>query len=432
MRRLLKNRVAGNAAWMIGCKVAQAVLGLVISMLTARYLGPGNYGLINYAASLTLFAGPVAQLGLTSTLVFEAVDNPGCEETVFGSAIAVSAVSSLLCMIGITLFARIAAPGETATICVCGIYSILLLTQAAELIQYWFQAKLLSKYVAAVTLAAYALMSGYQVVLLLTGMSVEWYAAAKTLEHGMIAAALLIVQRWLSGRRLRISFRMMKKLVLNSRYYMLSGLLVLAFGQADRIMIRWMIDDAAMGFYSAAVVCANLTDFVFMAIIDSFRPAILEAHNRDRTAYEEGISGLYSIVIWAALLQSVLITALAGPMVRILYGESYMPAVGALRILVWYTAFSYIGSARLIWIQAEALQRLLWKINLCGALCNIGLNAILIPGWGIEGAAVASLATQMFVNVGIGFILPSLRDHNKLLLRGADIRCVSSVIKKWI
>ena len=44
-----------NASWIIGCKLAKAVLTLIVTMLTARYLGPSNYGLINYAASIVTF-----------------------------------------------------------------------------------------------------------------------------------------------------------------------------------------------------------------------------------------------------------------------------------------------------------------------------------------------------------------------------------------
>ena len=52
MGLLLKNRVFKNASWIIGCKVAQMIINLVVGMLTARYLGPSNYGVINYAASI--------------------------------------------------------------------------------------------------------------------------------------------------------------------------------------------------------------------------------------------------------------------------------------------------------------------------------------------------------------------------------------------
>ena len=65
----MNNKVIKNASWMIGCKIAQSVISLIIGMLTARYLGPSNYGLISYAASIAVFLLPLMQLGLIKTLV---------------------------------------------------------------------------------------------------------------------------------------------------------------------------------------------------------------------------------------------------------------------------------------------------------------------------------------------------------------------------
>lgn len=49
---MLHNKTIQNAKWIIGCKIVQSLLQMVVGMLSARYLGPSNYGLINYAASI--------------------------------------------------------------------------------------------------------------------------------------------------------------------------------------------------------------------------------------------------------------------------------------------------------------------------------------------------------------------------------------------
>ena len=56
-----------NAAWIMICKVLQALVQLIVGMLSARYLGPSGYGLLSYAAALTAFAIPLMQLGLKLT-----------------------------------------------------------------------------------------------------------------------------------------------------------------------------------------------------------------------------------------------------------------------------------------------------------------------------------------------------------------------------
>ena len=70
------NKIAKNATWIIVCRIVQAVFGLIINMLTARYLGPSNFGLITYAASLVAFVLPILQLGFNNILVQELVQHP--------------------------------------------------------------------------------------------------------------------------------------------------------------------------------------------------------------------------------------------------------------------------------------------------------------------------------------------------------------------
>ena len=64
IKHLINNKVFKNASWIIFCKIVQAVLNLVVTMLSARYLGPSGYGLINYAASVVAFVTPIMQLGV--------------------------------------------------------------------------------------------------------------------------------------------------------------------------------------------------------------------------------------------------------------------------------------------------------------------------------------------------------------------------------
>lgn len=417
LQKLIKNKIAENATWIIVCKAIQAILGLVITMLTARLYGPKDYGAVSYAASLTVFVTPIAQLGLTSTLVGELVTHPSDEGEILGTAILSSLVSGALCILGISAFTYLSQPDAPITILVCTLYSLSLLAQSVELVQYWFQAKLLSKYVAVLTLIAYAITSIYQLIILLTGKNLLLYAISKGIEYALIAAGLLVVYRHLNGKRLRFSIGRFVSLFRRSGFYMLSGLMVVLLGQSDRIMIANMLGEKEVGLYSAAVVCANLTEFVFLAIIDSFRPVIIAARRHEKSKYEMQLARLYAIVIYLALLQSIVIAVLAKPIIRIMYGAAYDGSISILRLLVWYTAFSYIGSARMIWIFAEGQQRLLCLMNFMGAVLNIVLNRMLIPIWGASGAAFASLVTQIFANFLLDWLLPTMRPNHRILMR---------------
>ncbi len=426
------SRVLNNASWIIGCKTVQALLGLVVTMLSARYLGPSGYGLINYAAAIVAFAVPVMQLGLDSTLVQEMIQCPEREGETLGTALAMCTVSGFVCFVGVIAFAGVANHGETDAIAVCALYSILLIFQALEMVRYWFQAKLLSKYPAVVMLIAYVMVSAYKIVLLVAGSSIYWFAVSQALDFAIIAVALLVIYRRLGTGRLSVSFVRAKAMLSRSWYYIISGLMVAIFAQADRVMLKMMLDETAVGYYSAAAACAGMTSFVFAAIIDSARPALLEKKRYDQAGFEKGMTLLYAIVIGLALVQSVLITLCSGFLVKILYGAAYAAAVPTLRIIVWYTTFSYLGGARTIWILAEERQKYLWVIHSLGALGNILLNAVLIPVWGINGAAAASLITQIFANVIMGYIVKAIRPNNRLMLRALNPRIWLNEIRNFL
>ncbi len=412
------NRVLKNASWIIICRVVQAVLALIISMITARYLGPSNYGLLNYAMSVVAFVLPVMRLGLTSILVQEFISEPEKEGETLGTSIILSLISAVVCVIGVNLFVSLANAGETDTLIVCALYSSILIFQVFEVFNYWFQSKLQAKYSSIIALIAYGVVSAYKIYLLITQKSIYWFSVANTLDYLIIAVGLFVIYKKRCGQKLSFNKKRAKKLLSVSKFYIISDLMVVVFAQTDRVMLKAMIDNAATGYYSAAITCAGMTQFVFAAIIDSMRPTIFEGKKVSEEAYKLNLARLFSIITYMSLLQSIFMTLLAPIIIRILYGTQYTASISALQIVVWYTTFSYLGSARNIWILAEGKQKYLWQINLFGALANVILNAVLIPILGVNGAAIASLVTQFLTNVVTGYIFKPISGVNEIIVKG--------------
>ena len=106
MKRFFKKAIVKNASWLIGGKVLQMVISLLVGLFTARYLGPSNYGLINYATAYTAFFMAFCTLGINFVLVKEFVDHPEDEGVIIGSTLVLRGISSLLsagmivCLVG--------------------------------------------------------------------------------------------------------------------------------------------------------------------------------------------------------------------------------------------------------------------------------------------------------------------------------------------
>lgn len=424
------NKVAKNAGWIIGIRIVRAIVALLINMLTARYLGPSNFGLITYVSSLVEFVLPITQLGFNNVLVQEIVNDNDAEGAILGTSITLSLLSSLCCIVGVISFAFIANPGEPTTVLVCFLYSIVLVFQACDHIEFWYQAKLMSKYTSVIALVSYVLVSAYKIYLLVTAKNVYWFALSHALDYAFISTGCIVLYRKLGERKLSFSLEVGKMLFSKSKHYILSSMMVTIFAQTDKIMIKKILNESATGYYGAAVACAGMTSFVFVAIIDSFRPLIFEGQKESKGTFKRRLTMLYSIIIYFSLAQSVGISVLAKWIIRVLYGTAYDPAISTLQIIVWYTTFSYIGAVRNIWILANDKQKYLWQINMSGAIANVVINTVLIPLMGINGAAVASLITQLFTNVIVGYIIKPIRHNNRILFESLNPKYLIDVVGK--
>lgn len=180
--------------------------------------------------------------------------------------------------------------------------------------------------------------------------------------------------------------------------------------------IRHMLNESEVGYYSTALSLCNTWVFVLSAIIDSLYPTILQCFGKDNTLFEKRNKQLYAIVFYVSVVASSFISILASPIVRILYGTSYAPAASPLRIITWYTAFSYLGIARNAWVVSYQKQNYLKYLYVGSALTNVILNALLIPVMGASGAALASLVTQMSTILVFPALIKDLRPNVKLMI----------------
>ena len=161
IKEILHSKVTKNAGWIIGGKIVQMLINLVVGVITARYLGPSNFGLINYAGAYTAFFSSFCTLGINSVIVNEFINNPDATGEIIGTTLGLRAISSFLSALTIIGIVFIVDMGEKTTILVVALCTIGLLFQIFDTFNYWFQARLQSKTTAIITLIAYVVTSLY-------------------------------------------------------------------------------------------------------------------------------------------------------------------------------------------------------------------------------------------------------------------------------
>lgn len=396
-------------------KIFHMFLSFLMSLLMARYLGPANYGILNYAAAYCTFFTAFCTLGINSVIIKDFVDHPDEEGEAIGTTLTLRLISSVLSLVTIIGIVSIVDRGDTVTIRVVALYSISLVFQAFDTLQQWFQAKLQSKYYAIATLISFTIASAYKALLLIMGMSVEWFAISNSIDYLLAALVLYIFYKKKNGPSFSFSLNKAKSLLSVSSSYILSGLMVAIYSATDKLMLMQMLDESSVGYYSLAVQISSMWVFVLSAIIDSMKPPIMEYHNTDKALYLRMNKRMYAIVFYLSLGASLLICLVAPLLIEIIYGSAYLPSVSPLRIVVWYVAFSYLGVARDAWIVCERKQKYLKYLYLGSAFLNVILNYTLIPLWSVNGAAIASLLTQMSTIFVFPLMFRELRPNVKLI-----------------
>jgi O-antigen/teichoic acid export membrane protein len=235
---------------------------------------------------------------------------------------------------------------------------------------------------------------------------------------------LLLAYRKNGGPRFSFSMKKARQLLSRSSGFILSGLMVAVYASTDKLMLKQMLSEAAVGHYALATSLSTMWCFALLAIINSMAPGIVRLFSTDREAYLRRNRQLYAIVFYLCVLASGVICLLAEPIIRILYGESYLGAVAPLRIVVWYTAFSYLGVARNTWMVCENRQKYLKYLYLAAAAVNVILNLLLIPAFGGAGAAAASLVTQTVTILVMPALIRPLRPNARMMLQAIALKGV--------
>ena len=414
---VLKNKEIKNAGWIIAGRIAQMVLSFLISIFTARYLGPSNFGIINYVGAYVSFFTSLCTLGINSVIIKEFVDNPDEQGKTIGTAIVLRAVSSMLSSVTIVGIVSVVDRGEPVTIAVSGLCSIALIFQIFDTINFWFQSKYQSKGTAIAGLAAYIVTSIYKIILLVLQKSVVWFAFASSVDYMIIAVFLFQAYRKYEGPKLQFSWQKGKYLLSRSYHYILSGMMVAIYGQTDRLMLKQMLDETVVGYYSLAVAINTMWVFVLQAVIDSISPTIISLYkSRDVDAFKRKNRQLYAIIIYTSVFVAIMFGFFGRYAIVLLYGSEYEPAAKLLKIIAWYTIFSYLGVSRNAWIVCTNNQKYLKHMYFSAAVVNVLLNLCFIPIWGATGAAVASLATQILTGIIFPCFIRQMRPNVKLMV----------------
>ena len=388
-------RILFNIAWLFGDRMLRIVLGLVVGIWLARYLGPADFGLLSFALAFVALFGSLATLGLQDVVVREIVRDSATAGVTLGTAFGLQLAGGILACILALWLSSVANAGDTTVRILVSILAITLLFRTGDTSRYWFASQVQSKFVVWGESAVFVAASLARVGLILAGAAIVAFAWLALVEAVVTCLVLLFLYvSWGAGPvAWRFDFKTARRMLKDSWPLILSGLAISLYMRIDQVMLGYLVNDQAVGVYSAATKLSEVWYFVPMAIVGSVYPSIIAAKERGGSFYERRLQQLYDTMVLLACGFALPLSIISGWLVVTVYGSAYADAGAVLAIHVWAGIFVGLGAASSKWLLTENLSKQVLYRSLIGAALNVILNLLLIPTLGVKGAAVATIVS---------------------------------------
>lgn len=387
-----------NTGWLLFEQLFRMVMALFVGVWVARYLGTERFGLYSYSFSFVMLFTTIGTLGLDEVVTRELIRRPFDQNNILGTAFLLRVLGSFLMIFIILLVLKVQSSSPEVSNLVY-ILSVSIALQSFRVVDFYFQAKVLSRFVVIANSFSVVVSNVLKIIFILNEMPLILFVWVFFVENILACTFSTIFflknNKGFNYKHLTFNLPIARSLLRDSWPYIFSGLLVTVYMKIDQVMIKELKGAVEVGVYAAAVRLSEVWYFIPIAISSSLFPAIIEAKENSIEKYKDSLQRLYDLMVLMAFAISIVLTFFSDFIVQVVYGESFNEASSILTIHVWTGAFVFLGVVSGKWFLSENLRALTILRTVCGVIVNIILNFALIPKLGGKGAAIATLLSQV-------------------------------------
>lgn len=381
-----------NTGWMFFGQIFSLASSFFVGVWIARYLGPQDYGVVNYAVSFVGIFGFLNSLGIGSVLYRDLLNFPEQKNSLLGTSFL------LLILSGVTSFLVIVIASfifEKISInrLIMILYSSSFIFSATWIIQTFFQSRVQAKKNIKIQVLSTIFSSVLKIILIFFGGGIVWLTLIFVLENAFNAIGN-VINYYLSGFSIidwRFDFFIARRIISSSWLLMLVSASDYIFFKIDQVVIRFFMGDMAVGLYAVAVKIVEVWYFVPTIICSSLLPAIINSRKRSLAIYYNRLNKLLLLLLGLGFLISILITLLSPFIIDIFFGDEYIKSINILKIYIWSNMGLFLGWGLNQYFLSENKLKMIFYFSFGAMSLNIFLNFVFIPVFGLNGAALATL-----------------------------------------
>lgn len=398
----LARKVAVNTALLVVGRIMVVIGGVLSVAFASRYLGLDEYGALTTAFAYVALFEILTDLGVFTMASREIAQRPGEERRIVGNVAGLTAAVSVVVIAVAWGLALLVYPGGGNNADIREGIAILLvqLAMAAPIgaarahfvaNQRAYLAALgeVSQAVVTVLVTAAALVFDWGFAGVMAGLASGRVAQAivmwAAMSRGVRGAFAVDLAYW--RRLLTLALPLGATMIINYLYF-----------RFDVLLLGWLRDPEDVAIYGLAYKVIEAFIVLPSYFMITLFPEIAKmdaASDRLRDLVGQALS------VMELLALPILIGALvlAEPIVVIVGGDDYAGAASVLRILMFGLAISFLNGVYGNALVALGRQSRLFYLSLLVFAVNIAMNLVLIPVWGVEGAAIAVSISEVIAFV---------------------------------
>lgn len=388
-------RVVSNSAILMVSQVLSRLIRMILVIFAARLLGDESYGQFTFALSFTTLFWIITDLGIHQLIIRELARKPRETKRYLGNAIFIKiflSVFNFLLVFGVAHFTD-KSPEVLSTVYLLAV--ALILGSFVELFKSVFHAFQEMRYdmIATFVQGSGVVVTG--ILLVILGRDIRLLALAFVIGSvlGLIYVAW-VTQRRFAPITLSIDISLIKFLFREGIPFGINFFFSTMYNHMDSVMLSLMVNDEVVGWYGAANRLKFALLFIGVGIQKAMFPALSKYYKESMDEFARLFEKTLKVMFYIGVSLATIVMLLSDRIILLLYGEEYVRAAVALRILIWSSALIFLNYVLAYTVCSADRQRFTAKAIGFNAFLNLFLNFMLIPRFSYSGAAFATLLTE--------------------------------------
>jgi len=392
-----------NSVWNALQQVSNLASGSVFAIVLAWVLPLREYGVYSYALALCTVGFAVTTAGLNG-LGIKYIVAEGMRRS--RSVAAILLIRELFCVATYLILGGISFTSHDRLTTVATLVALSsLFVRALDAPELWYMAHMRSRRTATIRVITVTFMVVVRIVAILVLPNL-WLFIGIFVAETALASVWILWRFWFdpdAPPMSRPAGTEIRSMLSESSPLALSAISDQVNQRAAIVIIQPMMGSVSVGIYSLAARVSELAYFLPIVVMNATLPVLLRALEDSRRTgsdlrYRRMLQVAYDRTFQFGLGIALVVTTICLSPAKHLVSPDLQPVFGVLALHIWASPFVFMGAVYSKWIIAEGY---LWSSLLrhsVGAVANIALNFLLIPHWGLNGAALATVLSYAAAN----------------------------------